>query len=106
MRYWIQYNGNEGIHDASWQQDMNFSFNADMAYKNFGLGNGLTYPIKYGSHGCDNMKESDAEQVFNVVNVEDNVLVVGPNNLVNLGLTSKKGNILKSNNLVKIKKLV
>ena len=88
VHYWIQYDGNIGIHDASWQKDSNYTYVTNHAYSRFGRGNGRCYPDKYGSHGCDNMRESDAREVYNLVHKNDNVLVIGPNNLIRLRLIS------------------
>ncbi len=89
VRYWLQYNGDEGIHDASWQKDKYYTDNSGVAYTNFMKGYGRTYPNRHGSHGCDNMREVDARVVYDLVRKGDNVLVVGPNDLVKLHLVSQ-----------------
>ena len=107
--YWIQYDDNRGIHDASWQSDKYYSEVAYHAYDNFGSGYGKTYPYKYGSHGCDNMKLIDVINVYNLVNVGDNVLVIGPNGLIKNHLISKVDNnsvSLFTEDNIKVKKLV
>ena len=108
VEFWIQYDGNRGIHDASWQKNKYYNEVANHAYDNFTNGNGKTYPFKYGSHGCDNMKYKDAKMVYELVRVGDNVLVIGPNDLIKDNLISK----LNINydyfyqDIVKVKKLV
>ena len=106
--YWIEYDGNRGIHDASWQKNKYYNEVARHAYDNYTSGYGKTYPFKYGSHGCNNMKYNDVQVVYNLVSVGDNVLVIGPNSLVKEKLISK----LNINydylwqDIVKVKKLV
>ncbi len=98
--YWIQYNGDEGIHDASWQENKYYVQVANKAYDNFSIGNAKTYPYDHGSHGCDNMKLCDISIVYNLVNVGNNVLVIGPNDLVKNKLISHK----EEKRLIKAKK--
>ena len=105
VNYWIQYNGNEGIHDASWQDEKNFMINSEIAYNNFSKGSGMLFPKRYGSHGCSNMQEEDAHKLFDLIRINDNVLVIGPNNLINLGLISKINNTVRvDKDLIKVKK--
>ena len=98
VNYWIQYNGNEGIHDALWQDEKYFYENAKIAYNNFANGKNILFPKKHGSHGCSNMMLNDAKEVYDLVKISDNVLVIGSNNLINFRQMSK--------DLIKIKKLV
>ena len=93
VKYWIQFNGNIGIHDASWQNSKNFTEVGQAAYNSFTKGNGKTYPAKHGSHGCTNMMEIDASRVYDLVRVNDNVLVIGPNDLVRDNIISKLSDI-------------
>lgn len=55
--FWMPFDRGQGLHDASWRK----TFNKD-DYLN-------------GSHGCVNMKYTDAEEVYNEVSVGTNVLV-------------------------------
>ena len=57
--FWMPFDRGQGLHDASWRK----TFNKD-DYLN-------------GSHGCVNMKYTDAEEVHNEVSVGTNVLVHG-----------------------------
>lgn len=82
VKYWIEYNGNEGYHDASWQKDKYFMEVAKIAYDKYSSGQLVTYPACHGSHGCNNLKLDDVMNIYNIVNVGDNVLVIRPNNLV------------------------
>lgn len=82
VNIWIQYNNNEGFHDASWQKHRYFMEVAKDAYDRYAKGEALTYPFSHGSHGCDNLELIDAETIYLLVHVKDNVLVIGPNNLV------------------------
>ena len=106
--YWIEYDGNRGIHDASWQKNKYYGEVANHAYDNFASGHGKTYPYKHGSHGCSNMMYDDVRTVYNLVSVGDNVLVIGPNNLIRNKLISKIefNNYLFESEEVKVKKLV
>lgn len=107
--YWIQYDDNRGIHDASWQKDKYYSEVASKAYDNYGSGYGKTYPFKHGSHGCNNMKLSDVIDVYNLVSVGDNVLVIGPNELIKKHLISKLDidyTYLYNEDVIKVKRLV
>ena len=60
VNYWIAFNGNIGIHDASWRQD-------------FG---GSIYRYD-GSHGCVNLPQFSAPQVYSNVSVGTLVIVHG-----------------------------
>ena len=100
VKYWIQYNGNEGYHDASWQKDKYFMEVAKNAYDNYNQGKLTTYPANHGSHGCNNLKLIDAKKIYDLVNVGDNVLVIKPNNL------NKNQIIGLINSQEKVKKLV
>lgn len=90
VKVWLQYNGNEGIHDASWQNIENFKIVARMAYENYANGLLYTYPPKYGSHGCSNMTLEDAYIMYSLLNVGDTVLVIGPNHFVIDNLISQE----------------
>ena len=107
--YWIQYDGNRGIHDASWQKDMYYYDVANIAYENYSKGKGTTYPFKHGSHGCDNMMLKDVIEVYRLINVGDNVLVIGPNDLIKNRIISENNytvNTVANDNIIKVKKLV
>ena len=99
--YWIQYDGNRGIHDASWQKDKYYLDVASHAYDDYASGYGKTYPYQHGSHGCDNMKLIDVIEVYRLVNVNDNVLVIGPNDLIKEKLISKNNLLEEEKVLVK-----
>lgn len=58
VKYWMPFNGNVGMHDASWR-------------KSFG---GNIYKTN-GSHGCINLPESVAKQIYDVVEKGYAVLV-------------------------------
>ena len=58
VKYWMPFYKSYGIHDASWRGRFGGTI-----YKNS------------GSHGCVNMPGSNAEQLFNTVNVGTPVLV-------------------------------
>lgn len=88
--YWMEFDGNIGLHDASWQKDKYYKEVAVKAYDNYSSGFGREYPTEHGSHGCCNLKKADAKIVFGYVNVGDNVLVIGSNSLI-------KNRILTSN---------
>ena len=109
VEYWIEYDGNRGLHDASWQKEEYFTDVAHNSYQNYANGHGKTYPYKHGSHGCDNMTLSDIMDLYRLVNVGDNVLIIGPNNLIKNHLISKfdnnKLNIFNDDK-IKIKRLV
>jgi hypothetical protein len=64
VKYWMPFNGNVGMHDASWRSS-------------FG---GNEY-ILNGSHGCINLPTSKAAEIFDVVSKGEAVFVYG-------GLTS------------------
>lgn len=106
--YWIQFDGNIGLHPADanggygWQKEAYFEESAGNAYKNWIKGNGKTYPSEHGSHGCVNMQLEDIERIYPLVNVKDNVLVIGPNNLVRDNLISYQRQLEENS---KVKKL-
>ena len=107
--YWIQYDENRGLHDASWQKDKYYGDVASKAYDNYSSGRGKTYPYKHGSHGCDNMKLVDVMEVYSLVDVGDNILVIGPNNLIKKHLISKLDTDnyqLFNEETIKVKRLV
>ena len=58
VKYWMGFNGGEGFHDASWRN----KFGGDIY-------------IKKGSHGCVNLPESFAKELYNEVSIGDKVLV-------------------------------
>jgi hypothetical protein len=64
VKYWMPFNGNVGMHDASWRSK-------------FG---GYDY-ILNGSHGCINLPTEKAEKIYDLVSKGEAVLVYG-------GLTS------------------
>ncbi len=112
VEYWMQYNGNEGYHDASWQKASYFKEVAQKAYEKYMKGRATTYPDSHGSHGCNNLKTEDAAILYQLLNVGDNVLVIGPNNLVRDHLISENKDLryqynafIKEENQ-KVKKLV
>lgn len=109
VKRWIQFNGNEGFHDAQWQKDKYYDEVAKKAYELFMQGRAKTYPYAHGSHGCSNMKLEDVIILYGLLHVGDNVLVIGPNNLVNDHLLSDTNHdylIYIDNPYAKIKKLV
>ena len=114
VNYWMQYNKNIGLHDAYWQSNKNFQDVANKAYERFSKGKGVTYPYKHGSHGCNNLQDIDAAIIYDLINIGDNVLVIGPNNLINdhvLSIVNNSysvANYFNENNLkyIKVKKLV
>ena len=60
VTYWMPFEGNGiGFHDASWQP---------------GFG-GSMYASGYGSHGCVNLAPSDAETLYNIIEIGDVVVV-------------------------------
>ena len=83
VEFWLQYNHNIGFHDASWQDHQNYIKVAEKAYELFAKGKATIYPFKYGSHGCNNLEYYDAANLFDILRVGNNVLVIGPNYLVN-----------------------
>ena len=116
--YWLQFDGNIGLHPADanngmgWQEKEYFEKVVDTAYKNWAKGNGQIFPNSHGSHGCINMQLIDIEVIYQLVNIHDNVLVIGPNNLKQLNLSEVINYIMNANldtnieNNAKIKKLV
>ena len=56
-------------------------------------GNGKTYPSSHGSHGCVNMQLIDISVVYELVREKDNVLVIGPNNLIKEGIISENSRL-------------
>ncbi|MDD7593031.1 MAG: L,D-transpeptidase family protein [Peptoniphilaceae bacterium] len=62
VNYWVQFSGNYGIHDASWQRGRNFYYDSE-AY---------TWT---GSHGCVNVYPGDMPTVYRLVNVGTPVTV-------------------------------
>lgn len=93
VEYWMQYNGNEGYHDASWQKDSYFTEVSKKAYDNYMAGKILTYPACHGSHGCDNLKVNDAQIIYDLISVGDDVLIISPNSLMRDRLISELNNI-------------
>ena len=82
VKYWMRYNGNIGMHDASWQKSEYYRKVAEKAYESFAKGRGGITPYYHPSHGCNNLEEEDAAIIYSYVRVGDNVLVIGPNNLI------------------------
>ena len=101
VSFWMQYNGNEGLHDASWQTKKNFNEVCTNAYERYGNGTARTYPNSHGSHGCINLKYEDATVIFDLLKNNDHVLVIGPNNLIKDNLLSK--NRIKIDELLDLK---
>ncbi len=60
VSYWMPFNGNVGMHDASWRS----SFGADIYLRN-------------GSHGCVNLPPKKAEAVYQYVEKGEPVIVYG-----------------------------
>ena len=111
---WIQFNGNEGFHDAYWQEDSYFEEVARIAYELFSLGKATTYPSKYGSHGCGNLKRESVDTIYDIVKIGDNVVIMRPNDLLIYNFSSKSdllrenanSDIIDKKDLTKVKKLV
>ena len=60
VKYWMPFDGNRGLHDASWRG----SFGGDIYVYN-------------GSHGCVNLPRSAAKYLFSKVKVGTKVIVTG-----------------------------
>jgi hypothetical protein len=60
VSYWMPFNGNVGMHDASWRN----SFGADIYLRN-------------GSHGCVNLPSKKAEKIYEYVEKGEPVIVYG-----------------------------
>ncbi|MCR5733996.1 MAG: L,D-transpeptidase family protein [Lachnospiraceae bacterium] len=60
VSYWMPFNGNEGMHDATWRS----SFGGDIYLTN-------------GSHGCVNLPLSNAGKIFSLVEKGEAVIVYG-----------------------------
>lgn len=60
VKYWMPFNGNVGMHDASWRKE----FGGDIYLRN-------------GSHGCVNLPTSSAEKIFGYVSKGFPVIVYG-----------------------------
>ena len=56
--YWMPFNGNIGMHDATWKSDF-----------------GGNYYLYTGSHGCINLPYASAETIFNNIKTGDPVFV-------------------------------
>ena len=110
VEYWIQYDDNRGIHEADeWQLPEYYDKVAENAYENFARGHAKTYPFNYGSHGCDNMQGVDAAEVYRLMHVGDNVLIIEPNNLIKDHIISKINTNeidIFTNEVIKVKRLV
>ena len=59
-KYWLPFNDEVGLHDASWQAAENYT---------------TTYYLTGGSHGCVNMPEEAAAKVFEVMEIGYPVVV-------------------------------
>ena len=94
VKYWMQYNGDIGLHDASWQEHDYFVKVANDAYELFAKGKGITAPDYHPSHGCNNLEEIDAAIIYSYISVGDNVLVIGPNSLINDHVLSSLNSII------------
>lgn len=109
VEFWMQYDGNRGIHDADWQFPEYFEEVAKNAYDNFAKGHGKTFPFKHGSHGCDNMQLVDVMEIYGLMHVGDNVLVIGPNDLIKNHIISNiniNKPYLSNKDDIKVKRLV
>ena len=60
VKYWMPFNGNVGMHDASWRG----SFGGEIYLRN-------------GSHGCINLPPSAARQIYDLVEQGEAVIVYG-----------------------------
>lgn len=60
VSYWMPFNENEGLHDASWRSE----FGGDLYLRN-------------GSHGCINLPSKVAEKIYEVVYKDEPVVVYG-----------------------------
>ncbi|MCR5746395.1 MAG: L,D-transpeptidase/peptidoglycan binding protein [Lachnospiraceae bacterium] len=60
VKYWMPFNGNIGMHDASWRD----TFGGHIYYMN-------------GSHGCINLPTSAAEKIYDQVEKGEPVIVYG-----------------------------
>lgn len=60
VSYWMPFNGNVGMHDASWRS----SFGGDLY-------------LTSGSHGCINLPKKKAEAIFGIVVKHEPVIVYG-----------------------------
>lgn len=60
VSYWMPFNGNVGMHDASWRNE----FGGHLYYMN-------------GSHGCINLPKSKAEKIYSIVEKGEPVVVFG-----------------------------
>ena len=60
VNYWMPFNGNEGMHDATWRS----SFGGDIY-------------LTSGSHGCVNLPLEKAEKIFGLVEKGEAVIVYG-----------------------------
>ncbi len=58
VKYWMGFNGGEGLHDASWRK----TFGGNIYQEN-------------GSHGCVNLPVNIAKELYNNVSIKDKVLV-------------------------------
>ncbi len=60
VKYWIPFNGNIGLHDASWRKE----FGGDLY-------------VGSGSHGCVNLPSATAKEVYDNVSKGEAVIVYG-----------------------------
>ena len=60
VKYWMPFNGNIGLHDASWREE----FGGDLY-------------LNGGSHGCVNLPPSKAKEIYDVVEKGEAVIVHG-----------------------------
>ena len=95
VNYWMQYNGDEGYHDAYWQKVKYFFEVANDAYERFSMGQSRTYPFSHGSHGCNNLMSEDAEAIFYLTEVGDDVLIIESNDLAYSVLICKQEKVKK-----------
>ncbi len=82
VSFWMQFNGNQGLHDATWQEDDYFEEVARKAYERYASGIPCTYPASHGSHGCGNLTYYDASIIYDYIRVGDNIIVMASNNLI------------------------
>ena len=82
VSFWMPFNGNIGMHDASWRSD----FGGHLYYMN-------------GSHGCINLPKSKAESIYGIVEKGEPVVVYG-------SMTKEKAiaNLTEEEKLVAIQK--
>ena len=76
VSYWMPFNENEGLHDASWRSE----FGGEIYLTN-------------GSHGCVNLPKKSAEKIYEIVKKDEPVVVFGGKTEVpaeNIGMTPEE----------------